>query len=964
MRKIKLLLVVIVMFCIHVIGHSQLCTDTVKYVTYKSSKLINVGKKDSVCFMGKIFYGDGVSQSFVNNDLIKLNGVSIRMAAYKFEKAKYALSTESISVKVYLQEVDPTTLMPLKKIDSTEVLIKEDKFYIVKFSKSPTISSNFSISVQNNTKAPSLNLKYALRVYSNNASSLKGGYGEALGFVTAANKTSSNRDYFESLLPSTTNGAGFITGGKEGEQLIDWDYYVYPIISYSISPQITSTNLTPENNSRVEVTRMNKLSIGSNYMLSYSGFSKKFFGTKDSTYVWSIKGKKSIDSVYNFNYYTGDDLGTFTVNVKGFTSNCKSTINIKDLGSCNLKTEITGIKKESGLGKNDGSAEVLVSGGKSPYTYQWSSTPVQTTNILTNVGSGVYFVNVLDANNCEVKDSVIIPIECQLSLRLKEKQNESITKKDGFIITEASGGSMPISYLWNNGALTPAIYQLTKGNYQVTVTDKNGCKVSESYEIALCDLVVSNKVIIDESYAGKKDGSANISVSGGVSPYSYEWSTVPQQFNSKATTLSKGTYSLLVKDIKGCQLNVDVAINLKCALTSRVNIISSESALGKKDGEAVVQVFGGKLPYIYSWNTTPIQKKDTVKSIGAGKYIVSIIDANACEHKDSVVMFTNQASCQLKVKNIFTTPESFKGSNDAKAYVEVTGGTLPYQYEWNTIPKQFSDTAQNLSAGIYQITIEDAKKCKLLQKVEVSLACDLSIELISKDETTLNKKDGFVVVKLQGGKAPYSIIWNGSPALKNDTLLNIGNGVYTVTVKDSKGCTLTDSVRVKTLCNLKLNFDVSLITQASKNDGSIRVKVTGGLAPFNFKWSNGNTTDIVTGLKKGSYSVKVTDNNKCIVTDSVFVGVANLDHISSLIFDVNPNPFNEILTVNLSDQGLIGDIHLNLIDFTGKLVYKELLNSSTSENKTQLNVSDLLPGMYFIEIENNGRYYKTKLIKE
>ena len=963
MKIIKLVLNTIFICCIYGIGYTQICTDTVKYVSYKSSKIINVGKKDSVCYMGKLFFGDGVSQSFINNDVVKLNGVSIRMAAYKFEKAKYTLSTESMSVKVYLQEVDQQTFKPNKKIDSTEILIKEDKFYVVNFSKMPTISSNFAITIQNNTKAPSLNLKYALRVYANNASTLKGGYGEEMGFVTAANLTLSNRQYFESLIPSSMNGAGFLTGGNPNEQLIDWDYYVYPIISYSISPQITSTNLTPDNNSNVEVTRMNKLSIGSNHMLSYSGFTKKYFGTIDSTFVWNIKGKKSIDSVYKFTYYNGDNLGTFTVNVKGFTSNCKSTVNIKDIGTCNLTSQITGVKKESGLGKNDGSATVLVSGGNSPYTYQWTSSPIQTSNILSNVGSGFYYVTILDAKNCQIKDSVFIPIECQLSLRLKELKNESgSSKKDGYIITEATGGTIPISYSWNNGKQTPSIYDLSKGNYSITATDKNGCKVNGSFEVALCDLKTSDTTIVDESYVGKNDGSITVSISGGNSPYSYDWSTVPKQYNSKATSLSKGTYTLVVKDSKACELKVNFAVNLKCNLTSRTQLISPDSAINKKDGVAVVQIFGGKLPYTYSWGG--VNDKDTIKNISEGKYIVLISDANSCVHKDSVIMFTNKTSCKLKAGKIYTNPESFSGKNDAKAYVDVTGGTLPYQYEWNTIPKQFSDTAQNLTAGTYQVIIEDANKCKLVKNVEVNLSCDLSIKLVGKDETTLNKKDGYAIVKINGGKAPYSIVWNNTPALNNDTLLNIGKGIYTVNIKDSKNCKLIDSISINTLCDLKINFDVSLITQPGKEDGSVKLKVFNAAIPYKVKWNNNNSTEINTGLKKGSYTVTVIDANNCILTDSIFVGVANLESIASLSFNVFPNPFNNVLNLNFFNQKMNDNVNIKLLDLSGKLIHTEFFNITDSNFDTQLNLIDLLPGIYLLEINNGYKSVTRKIIKE
>ena len=965
MRKYKLLFTVLSMCFISSIGISQECTDTIKYVSYKSSKLINLGKQEPLSYMGKIMNGDAVSQSFINNDVITVKGVSIRMAGYRFEKAKYTLSTEELSVKVYLQEVDPFTFMPTKKIDSTEVQIKEDKFYFVSFKKSPSIGSNFSITIKNNTAAPSINLKYALRVYANNASSLQGGYGEALGFVTAANKTLSNRDYFESCLPSSTNGAGFITGSKN-EQIIDWDYYVYPVISYSISPQVTSTNIAPENNSNVELTRMNKLSIGSNHMLSYSGFSKRYYGTKDSTYIWNIKGKKILDSTYNFTYYNGDDLGTYTVSVKGYTSYCKSTIKNKDIVNCELKSQISSIKEESGLGKKDGGAYISVSGGKNPYTYQWSTLPIQTSNTLTNVTSGFYYVSVIDdnVNHCQLVDSVYIKLGCDLAVRLDKLENEiGLNNKNGSIKIEVTGGSLPYVYSWNNGFSTASIYNLSKGNYDVTVTDKNGCKVSKNYEIALCDMLISKKELIEESYKGKSDGSASITVTGGNLPYTYSWSTIPVQNTPKATSLASGSYSLLVKDAKGCQLIESVVINLKCNLVTSVELISLQSSIDKKDGSAVVKVSGGKSPIVFSWNSTPIQKKDTLIGVGAGKYIVTVTDANSCIYKDSVEIKINNSSCQLKVKNVYIKPESYKGTKDGKAYVEVTGGNQ-YQFEWSTIPVQMTDTAHSLGAGTYLVTVKDEKQCILIHKVNINLLCDLTLNLSKKDETIVNKKDGFAIVKITGSNSPFSIIWNNNSTYKKDTLLNIGKGVYKVEVTDSKGCKLSDSIKVNTTCDLKLKFEVSLLSEASKNNGSIQADVIGGVAPFNYLWNNGKTSNVLTDLKKGSYNLTVTDKNKCKITDSVFVGVANLMSINSLLFDVYPNPIKEILTVNISDQTLIGDIHLNLIDFTGKLVYNEILNSSTLENKTQLNVSDLLPGIYFIEIENNGRYYKTKLVKE
>ena len=305
-------------------GNAQTCTDTVKYVNYKSKLVLNAGKNDSVNYLGKLKLKEGVAQSFTNKDQIDVNGAIVRMSAQNFSLNKYTPATAAMKVKVYLQTADEFDFHPLKRIDSVEVMVLKDTFYTVQFSKTTKIDGHFSISVvnaQSDAVRP--------RIYATNTTVLNGGYGEAMGFVTTAGKTQRNIDYFENSVPSATTGYGFTSGG-EGE-LIDWDYMIYPIISYDITPSITSTNPTPDNNGEVELTRMNSLTIGSNHMLSLSGFNKKYFGGKDSTYVWKVKGKVSLDSVYKFTYFTGDDLGSFTVKVKGYTSNCSSVYLVKTL---------------------------------------------------------------------------------------------------------------------------------------------------------------------------------------------------------------------------------------------------------------------------------------------------------------------------------------------------------------------------------------------------------------------------------------------------------------------------------------------------------------------------------------------------------------------------------------------------------------------------------------------------------
>lgn len=204
---------------------------------------------------------------------------------------------------------------------------------------------------------------------------------------------------------------------------------------------------------------------------------------------------------------------------------------------------------------------------------------------------------------------------------------------NGSLATTITGGSGPYTYTWSTGAGTSSISGLCPGNYQVSVTDQNGCFSSNSYHlISLASPVVQINNIANVTCSGVTTGSVAVSATGGTAPYTYAWNTTPVQTTANATNLQVGYHLVTVTDNLGCATPqwVYVANASNIYLSS----INTQLANCSNNGSISVIAGGGTPPYVFNWSNGATGS--TVTGLATGVYTVTITDAGGCQDTGSI----------------------------------------------------------------------------------------------------------------------------------------------------------------------------------------------------------------------------------------------------------------------------------------------------------------------------------------
>jgi hypothetical protein len=306
-----------------------------------------------------------------------------------------------------------------------------------------------------------------------------------------------------------------------------------------------------------------------------------------------------------------------------------------DINPLNNQTKVTVTNNRMNLSfnstnsecnKNTGAAEVIVSGGASPYNYFW--TTGETTKKIENLNSGAYQVNVTDNNNCIVSDYILISDtggpQIQESSTLSDVS--CFGGNDGRIELLVDGGLKPYTYRWSSGSTSPIADNLIAGSYTVSVMDDNDCSTRKSFIIRQPKKIILNFEKTDTD-CGLAEGKAKAIVYGGTAPYTYLWSNAGTL--DSAINLSGGIYSLNITDSKSCSASGKITINEIGA--PEITLVSiEESACGAENGAIFIDVSGGTGTYDYSWSNSD-QTKNLV-NVAPGDYTVEVsIQGNACK---------------------------------------------------------------------------------------------------------------------------------------------------------------------------------------------------------------------------------------------------------------------------------------------------------------------------------------------
>ena len=318
-------------------------------------------------------------------------------------------------------------------------------------------------------------------------------------------------------------------------------------------------------------------------------------------------------------------------------------------------------------------------------------------------------------------------------------------------VSVISGGVLPFTYLWDDpqGQTDTVATGLSGGTYSVTITDNAGCQSVKI--ITLTDPAVPTLAMTSTpaSCPGATDGTANVSVlSGGASPFSYEWDDIGSQTDTTATGLSAGTYTVTITDGDGCLTADSVSVGAGAGTTTLTMTSATTSCIGVCDGQATVTASGGTPPYTYSWNDPGTQTNATAVNLCVGPYTATVSDAQGCSISDTVSV-ANPSALVVTISNV---DSASAGLTDGTATVSVTGGNPPYTYLWNDPGAQTTATATGLAANSYTCTVTDANGCITIVNVTVPQGINPGVfefEGLSRFDIYPNPTEGKVVFDIE-----------------------------------------------------------------------------------------------------------------------------------------------------------------------------------------------------------------------
>ncbi|MCF8374455.1 MAG: gliding motility-associated C-terminal domain-containing protein, partial [Bacteroidales bacterium] len=512
-------------------------------------------------------------------------------------------------------------------------------------------------------------------------------------------------------------------------------------------------------------------------------------------------------------------------------------------------------------GTANGAVNLTVVGGIAPFTYIW--TGGSTTEDLTGLSGGVYAVTITDATGCSIMDqvSVVEPNVVNLSLAVTNVSCYGLT--DGAIDLTVTGGTLPYSYSWSGPvtAITQDLSGIPAGFYNVVMFDGNFCISMINTIVTSPTEIISSPLIQNVSCFGLNDGSVSISVSGGIFPYEYLWSNNDTVAN--IDSLIAGTYQVTITDTSSCQVSLSYTVTEPNALVSSL-VGTDVECYGENNGNANLSVSGGTAPYNFTWLSG--QSTEDIFGLPAGNYYVTITDFYGCQITDSVII--DEPEFPLLATSEVTHVSCYGGFNGS-IDLTTTGGTPPYEFWWPSIPANTEDVT-GLMEGYYNVFIIDSMGCEFETEVYVSQPLfGIQINVTMGSVSCFGGSDGFVALNVVGGTSPYTYQWLTQGT--NDSISGLPMGNYFVTVTDSLGCQEFEVIGISQPDPLSLQFINTDVNCFGGNDGFVNLTVNGGTSPFDFTWSNGQSTEDISTLIADSYAVTIVDANGCATQDTTII---------------------------------------------------------------------------------------------
>jgi gliding motility-associated-like protein len=558
----------------------------------------------------------------------------------------------------------------------------------------------------------------------------------------------------------------------------------------------------------------------------------------------------------------------------------------------------------------DGSISVQAStiGGLSnSYSFAWTGVPgipppgpvnTPNTSAVNNLCAGSYNVTLMDDAGCEVTASFVLTQPPVLDATVLSFTNEScLVGNDGTATLGVTGGVYPYTYAWGiPGQTDSTATSLSAGAYEVTVTDANGCEDLVNFTITqpTPPQIVSFDDALLDCFDDTNGVLTVVATPGSAAISNYAWSTgASGATQTSISGLSPGSYCVTVTSTDACATIACADVAAPAPLQLDDVATSPTLCPGLGGGAASVFISGGTGPYFYDWSLD-IFDGVGVSAIGgapviAGTYIVIVTDANNCPSLTVNVTVENPPAIQAIFSAIDSVScfanQGVPCDGTATATAQYSDGTTGlFNFQWPSGELTFnaaSSTASQLCQGNQVLTVSDGT-CTATFPVFIPFPDTLNLASVSiKDVTCFGYSDGSVTLQAKGGTQPYTYSW--SNAQSGNMASNLGPGVYSVTIMDSKGCLFQATMPVAQPAELIAFVDtqnsIDSVTCAGDSDAVISVTAQGGninISPtLTYVWQGGIAppfSSTASGLSAGTYNVTVSDILGCfdVVTFTVF----------------------------------------------------------------------------------------------
>ncbi|KAA3640618.1 MAG: hypothetical protein DWQ02_01795 [Bacteroidetes bacterium] len=589
------------------------------------------------------------------------------------------------------------------------------------------------------------------------------------------------------------------------------------------------------------------------------------------------------------------------------------------------------------FGDNDGDMNLSAIGGSGGgYTYELLG-QTNTSGIFSNLAAGSYDVLVTDDANCGIFYTVEISQPDSLALTpVVESEISCFGFNDGSLTVAVENGFAPFSFSWDNVPGDSVLVNVSQGDYEVVVTDVNGCFSSEIISISQpVELNVETDSTLVDCF-GNATGTASVITSGGTMPYAFQWdNSTGGQITATATNLLAGNYAVTVTDANLCEVISNLEVTQPEVLEASAEF-SNPLCFEASDGLIEITTSGGTQGYTYAWDNG-LPDNALANNLQAGNFNVTVLDQNDCfvelsitlEDPEPIVLETQQQDV------------SCFGGNNGSITVSNMGVVGTPAYNWDN-----GSTAQNLSnltAGQYCLTVTDGNNCEAQECISIDQPTALLASLSPQNISCDDDDDGAIDLTISGGVGPYVFNWsNGST---EEDLSGLVVGEYTVTVTDMNDCLINESVNLEQSSPLfTLDLDANSVDCFGESTGSAGVTVNGIASNPSFVWLGPNNYQSalqnIVNVPAGSYQVSVEDEFGCEVSGEIVI----------------PEPedlFGELVIEDVSCFGL-GDGYVSILTSGGTSPYLYSLDGGGNFSTAAL-FGNLSGGEYSVIIQDaNG----------